>query len=1436
MICSGCSTARPKISGKRCQAAKPSLLLGMLALIPSSTLAEFSLPEPDSHLYYSHTIVAGEEIKVRSRVQVAGNVHSNGSVNLNRGSSVDGDVSAVETIRMRGTVTGAVLEGAEPRSLPRLYSRDEALALADRAFSEDTVFDDEVIDDIVFVDGEVLIRGSILGTGTVIASGRIHLAFSGSNETAGSDSLTQSNTWLLPTPPPTGMRLALIAGGDIEIARGSSIGAVLRAGGEIKLGRAVWLEGSLMADRGVTVKRDSVVNFVDTAPPVIELDHPSANDLFNTLVIPVSGTVTDDGLIQTVTLNGRQIEWTGDTFAESAVVPPGETEVIVEATDGAGRTTSLSVPVRVDLEPPEVVVSEPLPNQVTNASVVTVRGRARDPVGIEGVEINGQPTTLDGEMFTAELELDDGSNELVVEAIDTAGNRRRVELGLEVFAVPEIAIIQPEALSVVTTATARVRGTVSEAVSSVTVNRVTAELSSGAFTVSVPLHEGINPLTVVARTGAGRAATKTMNVIRDSTPPRLTLEWPLQDEIVQSHSIVVRGMVSELVATPSDVASVSVTVNGSPAFVDNDAFLSSELSLQPGVNPLLVEATDERGNTAQLESRVVFDPAPGPRISIASGNLQSAPIATALHEPLAVLLTDASGQSVAGTHVVFKTRGNDGGFEGGVRRIAVETDANGLAETTFTTGTLAGAGTQVVEASAVGFAGPAIFVASATRAAPDRILVDSGNGQVGAVGQPLPLPLSVAVVDAGFNRLPGIPVEFRVVSGDGALGEDGSTLRVSTDSLGRAWTNLVLGDGEGTGNNVVTARLVDVPDSGVATFAASGKTVGEAQNTSITGVVLDNTDLPVPGASVKIADTDIETLTGTNGVFRLDAVPLDTVHLEIDASTTSRPGTWPHLEFVMFPVAGQDNQLDRPVYVLPLDVAGGLPVSETQGGTLQLDEVPGFALEIAPGSVTFPDGSRDGVISVTTVQTDRVPMLPNLGQQPRFIITIQPAGAVFDPPAKMTLPNVDGLAPGQVTELYSFDHDLGAFVSIGRATVSDNGLVIASNPGIGVLKAGWHCGLNPRSQSGTPHRCRQCQSCNGSDCEADSDLNGLPCEPEDSFRNATDDCVVERKCRDGSCIETELMMERLDGPSCIATGDPAQFSADANAPDRIQWKVLAKDFPANSPPTGNGPTFTHRFLDLTGENQFFTSIVAAGCGSNFLTESVSVGPSCDTDFGFDLSTTRLPPRSVGPDYFGGFDPATAIGYFSSCVDDGTRCGVMTGLKYEYWFDLWDPADDPTGPTPISGADDPLITPETCEDVLLSLTPFDRTDEPGWNPDDLQGEKVADFGKYIYLPVVRAHEEFHAGDYEVNVVLPAIAEASEAVRDICSGCQAEPPGLFSKWLDIYSMRRISWNQTAEQRAFRDTNPDLFELVDDILRRILMSPDNDQYPAICGGAAP
>ena len=294
-----------------------------------------------------------------------------------------------------------------------------------------------------------------------------------------------------------------------------------------------------------------------------------------------------------------------------------------------------------------------------------------------------------------------------------------------------------------------------------------------------------------------------------------------------------------------------------------------------------------------------------------------------------------------------------------------------------------------------------------------------------------------------------------------------------------------------------------------AQFAASGLVAGNPAQTSVTGVVLDNSNLPIPGVTMHLlglsqgtnGNVPIDVVpavqTDSQGQFTLTQAPIGVFKLMADG-TTAAVGTkkYPTLEFDVTTVAGRSTGVGTPIYLQNLDTVNQLCVTATTGGTLTLPDSPGFSLTVAPGSATFPGGSRSGCISATPVHMDKIPMAPGFGQQPRFILTIQPVGTTFNPPAAMTLPNVDGLAPRAVTEMYSYDHDLGSFVAIGTGTVSNDGTLIVSDPGVGVLKAGWHCG-GPPVPPGCGCSCGLCQLClqsidNSCSCVADPSCSGNP--------------------------------------------------------------------------------------------------------------------------------------------------------------------------------------------------------------------------------------------------------------------------------------------------------------------------------------------------------
>jgi hypothetical protein len=334
---------------------------------------------------------------------------------------------------------------------------------------------------------------------------------------------------------------------------------------------------------------------------------------------------------------------------------------------------------------------------------------------------------------------------------------------------------------------------------------------------------------------------------------------------------------------------------------------------------------------------------------------------------------------------------------------------------------------------------------------------------------------------------------------------------------------LTLGPQGGIANNVVQATFPG--NTGFpAAFSASGKIPGDPAATTIVGVVLDNSNNPVPGATIRAflnnvaaqqtggLPPNVSAVSNAQGQFVIQPAPVGYVKIIADGSTVTLAGKWPNLEYELVTVSGATNSLGQPIYLLPLDQQHQLCVSSTQGGTLNLPAIPGFSLSVLPGAATFPGGSKTGCVTVTAVHPDKIPMSPGFGQQPRFIVTIQPAGTLFSPPAAITIPNAEGLKPREITEMYSFDHDLNTFVSVGTATVSDDGTLIRSDPGVGVLKAGWYCGGAP-SPIGSAGVCPDCKKCNGTDCVPDPQKDNTQCTTSVS----TPLRPYKGRCANGDC-------------------------------------------------------------------------------------------------------------------------------------------------------------------------------------------------------------------------------------------------------------------------------------------------------------------------------
>lgn len=103
----------------------------------------------------------------------------------------------------------------------------------------------------------------------------------------------------------------------------------------------------------------------------------------------------------------------------------------------------------------------------------------------------------------------------------------------------------------------------------------------------------------------------------------------------------------------------------------------------------------------------------------------------------------------------------------------------------------------------------------------------SGSGQTGVVGQGLPSPLVVKVVDAAGAGVPGVSVAWSVTSGGGSL----SAAITTTDAVGAATVTWTLGPASGA--NAVSASVAGVPTIAAVMFSATAM-LGQATKVAFT--------------------------------------------------------------------------------------------------------------------------------------------------------------------------------------------------------------------------------------------------------------------------------------------------------------------------------------------------------------------------------------------------------------------------------------------------------------------------------------------------------------------------------------------------------------------------------------------------------------------------
>jgi len=621
---------------------------------------------------------------------------------------------------------------------------------------------------------------------------------------------------------------------------------------------------------------------------------------------------------------------------------------------------------------------------------------------------------------------------------------------------------------------------------------------SGRFKVSVPLKaNAVNKAHVYAVSPDGaRSAPAVAHIVQDGQAPSVHIDSPVDGAVLRTVAGAATTSVSGRIAdTLSGFVGLTVTVNAVPAQTTigigtNGTFFLPSVPLAVDADTTItVVATDTVGNSATAAATIKHETIPSnvPRLQLTSGDGQQAVVESTLTQPIRVRVLTASGTGFSNKLVNFRVTRSNGLLTstpsgGGTRLYQARTDFSGFVQAYWTLGSDAGSGNQRVHVSSAGIEGQVVFSASATPGPALQINISSGNNQRSEIGAVAPEALRVFVHD-GCNGVSAVPVVFTSEAGGALVGGQSSAV-VYTGLTGHAELPVTLGPMPG--RNEVAVTFSGNP-SAEAVFSALGVARDPGSYTLFRGLVLDNSEQPLRGATCTLELENgqvLETTTEVDGTFEISNAGEGTALLHIDGATVFQaggatggvgipPGTYPSLEFEVLLVEGAANSLPGPILLPPLDPDNWGTYSTTTETVLAVAGIAGLEMRIAPGSMTI-DGvpAADGMpVALNRVNFDDVPMPMPDGAAPPFAWTLQPSGAHFDPPVSITYPNLSGLPPGSATYFLSFDHDTAKFEIVATGQVNEEGSLISTDPGSGISVAGWGCNCPPYSVTGS------CTSC-----------------------------------------------------------------------------------------------------------------------------------------------------------------------------------------------------------------------------------------------------------------------------------------------------------------------------------------------------------------------
>jgi RHS repeat-associated protein len=339
---------------------------------------------------------------------------------------------------------------------------------------------------------------------------------------------------------------------------------------------------------------------IDRTPPAIEVQESGAVFTAAAINRPVTllprVTDADPNAIIGATLDGSPYA------AGTPIVPEGEHELKVSASDCAGHSVQQTIRFTIDRTAAQILTIAP-----ADGSMVGTRPSISGTTSPDASSILIEPAALtfpveNGAFTIADVPLAEGTNELTLTVIDRAGNRWQTRYVITLHSsVPAVEILDSGTPIADSAAFNRpVSPTIRVHDGSAT---VTATLNGSPFTSGTEIGEdGTHMLAVTATDAVGHSAEARVTFTIDRTPPEVQITAPVEGATVDGETVEVRGT--------AGAGAAAIFVNQIAVPLSGLTFTLA-LPLDIGPNEIVAVARDQAGNASADHVRVVR--AAGPR-------------------------------------------------------------------------------------------------------------------------------------------------------------------------------------------------------------------------------------------------------------------------------------------------------------------------------------------------------------------------------------------------------------------------------------------------------------------------------------------------------------------------------------------------------------------------------------------------------------------------------------------------------------------------------------------------------------------------------------------------------------------------------------------------------------------------------------------------------